>query len=64
MYSMQCVDLEDLDYDWDVFTERENCHNGSFCLVVLNSEYTDKKLVKALRAAGITENTCLVEVSW
>ncbi len=40
MYNMQCVDLENLDYPWDEFTERENCYNGSYVFVGIDSEYT------------------------
>lgn len=64
MYNMQCVDLEDLDYPWDEFTERENCHNGAYVFVVVKSEYTPRRLTAALKSAGITDNTCLVHVSW
>ena len=64
MYNMQCVDLENLDYPLDEFTQREGCANGSYVFVVINSEYTPRNLRKALRTAGITDNTCLVHVSW
>lgn len=64
MYKMQCVDLEDLDYPWEEFVERENCTDGSYVFVVVKSEYTPKRLTEALQKVGITDNTCLVHVSW
>ena len=58
MHTMQVVNLEDVDYPWDEFTERENCFNGAYIFVALNSEYTPRSLREALKKAGITENTC------
>lgn len=62
MYNMQCVNLEDVDYPWDEFTERTDIYNGCYTPVYLS--HADRRLVGALRKAGITDDVCLVYISW